>query len=136
MVVTTKNVNVNDPNEFAHAFRQAFAVSVLSCSMTDDVQYDQTFGSYGSNFYTIDIKCYLDRSSLDKSPQCLMEYFSLRSRENHLIRVSIKTERIGYDLVELQYKCSNLIGFMAEIEDIRYKKYSETFHKQLEDILD
>jgi hypothetical protein len=142
--IVPKGLNV-DTVEFAHDFDAAFEAKVVSFNISVDARQPMyTLGHYqpisynGPSLYTVSISCYVSNLPITKT---LMDHFSVLDPETHLMEVKT-TSRVDptmggvSHMVDLTYRTLNYDKFVFAIKNIAYNRFSEQFHKQLEDKLD
>lgn len=134
-----------DSVEFAKNFLTAFDVHVMHYNFSIDTGMQSFVGptgvgmSYnGPAVTTLHISCRATKLPIDKS---LLEHFSMGSKCEHAL-VEVKTSSRCDDMglvihtVDLTYKTVNFGQFIHDLKNVAYNRYSDKFHKQLDDILD
>lgn len=131
--------------EFSQDFDSAFNAKVVSFNISVDANQSihalghfQAISYNGPSLYTVSISCYVQNLPINKS---LMDHFDVHEPETRLCEVKTTTRAdptVGSitHVVELTYRCLNFDRFNHAIKNVAYNRFSEEFHRQLEEKLD
>jgi hypothetical protein len=129
----------------ASAFKNAFDTHVVSFHLSvDNTHQSQMINGYfvssytWTPVYTLQVSVVMQSLPVNKS---LMGYFEIVDPETRLVEIKTTTHvepNTGgvHHAVDLTYKMLSYDKFICALNNLVYNRFSEEFHKQLEDKLD
>lgn len=126
--------------EFKKAFEEAFDVILTRMSVQSlDTSNQMTLTPTGivnvvvsPTSYTINLTCH--HVSMPPEGWGRLQWFDLRDCGHALHFISDRQEHPA--MLELMYRTIDLEKFVVDLKETKFRRFSQEFHKQLDDILD